>query len=93
MKEILDFEKACGIKADVFLKNRIPENVDLRDIFIWINLKQSSDIKKIMDVLSLDRTSFYASQKRFHDRYTTYEYYRNKANDIKKKLSLQLYLF
>ena len=37
MKEILDFEKACGVKAVVFLKNRSPENVDLRDIFIWIS--------------------------------------------------------
>jgi len=44
-KEIEALEAACGVNAEIFIPDRKPENVDLRDIFVWINFKNTNDTK------------------------------------------------
>lgn len=84
--ELLDFELACGVDAETFLFSRKPDYVDLMDVFIWIYCEESKDIECLMNVIKLNRTSYYASKKRFEYRYANYADYRKLADKLKDKV-------
>lgn len=93
-KELEEFSKHVEVNPDVILKDRKPANVDLRDIFVWINLKKyPNDIEYIMNMINRNRSSFYASIRRFNLRYKTYNEYRVYAHNIETKVTGQLKLF
>lgn len=90
---LIRFEQACGRTfTPELLKSRSPELVDLRDIFVEI-FKGENSIDQLLSEIGKSRTSYYASVKRFNDRYATEESYRKLYNLLKTKITGQLDLF
>jgi len=79
MKELLKkFEQKSGTQfTPEFLKCQKRKSVDLRDIFVYLIYDENTrNLLKIGKLLNKNRSSIYASIKRFNDRYEKYKEYR-----------------
>jgi len=85
MTELEIFEQITGVKfTPEFLKCQKKENIDLRDIFVWLTLDifKKSDYERVAKLIGKDRTSIYGSIIRFYNRHFTDKNYREIANKI-----------
>jgi ferritin len=93
MTELETFEKITGVKfTPEFLKSRKNENVDHRDLFVSLIIRNNSNVElnRIAKIINKDRATIRFSQIRFKDRYSTDKYYKIYADYITNKFKLNL---